>query len=425
MTVASSVALPNNTIPRVPSTIIEHTINNNLQQIKNTTQNQELEAFASYCRIFYLSSLTTAAGNKPDDNNSTSALHGNNIRHEVLTPGDDHCDDKHNNNVDKIEEARVVLQVLDDLCSGQQEKPHVVDVRYQHAVETCNLCSFGYNADECCSITRMGMLECYIRIRDRERSAAHRIQMRERQIALSDLLLVTTNARTGLTCLLSTISTSSSEAAAEEVCRNEKATSITDENRDAPKNKYPLTHRETIQSVTRAIREFVAAYQANIGAHPLIAGIQKLLEQQIKNDQFLLCWTISGFTLTENCKGGGNSDATGMQYMKDAVRVLLLFLDLVEYSDVARDDVEKDMDKSGSSSLAVVEEVVMRLQMKDGISNDTLKHLLSVLPDPRKLDARPTGLVSDSSVIRINSGGEMDQPAVTFLSWCLDVCVIS
>mmetsp|Transcript_8582 Transcript_8582/g.12680 ORF Transcript_8582/g.12680 Transcript_8582/m.12680 type:complete len:372 (-) Transcript_8582:50-1165(-) len=371
MTVAGKVV--SSSIPAVPSTIniMEHTTNNQQKQEENHHA-QHLEAFASYCRIFYLSSLRSTDA----DDASVS-----------------------------MDEARAVLQVFDDLCSGQHQASTInntgvdVNVRYQDAICKCNLMSCSNTSDS----DGAWMME-YIRIRDRERSAAHKIQMLERQSMLSNFLAET--------------STSAVREQEQQQQPQQQQNALEE------MNKLPeltMTSRETIRTVTRAIREFVASYQANIGAHPLIAGIKTVLERQIINEQYRLRWTINGCTLTENCQSGG--DSGDMRYMKESVQILRLFLDLVDYNEVASDDVEKDIVRDDSGGLAV-DEVVMCFQMKDGISNDTLKHLLSVLPDQRKLDARPTGSLATSNVPRTNSGGEMDEP-ITFLSWCFDNCVIS
>lgn len=339
--------------------ISEPGLNDDATQFKQPVEDKYLQSFASSCRIYYRSSLASSQNQMSTCTRSSEAS-------TEIAFGDVSCSKNLTLDRNSVESAKVVLAAFDAYCAGEEIS---IDAKFQHAVVSAGLIHLSAmnNADP------EVMME-YMKIRDRERKEAHRIQMIERQIEFCE-----------------TLSSILSQASGKDY-----------------NNGLYLTKQDEIQDTLASIRHFVNKRKGNVGSHPILAGIVAIFEYQLKQNNICMQWTIDSSTFTENCFG--SSDC----YTEDCL-VLLRKIFIIKTDNLMSGIGGKlSGDQVDGSS-------ILLLSLKPGISNNTISRLIRSLPSQQELDARPTGTIQKSSIPRINAGGLKDEK-MSIMDWLIDTC---
>ncbi|KAL3785247.1 hypothetical protein HJC23_002702 [Cyclotella cryptica] len=194
-----------------------------------------------------------------------------------------------------------------------------------------------------------------------------------------------------------------------------------------------------IKLVISTMEEFVRKYSPNIGSHSFLAGLHRFIQLQLhpsdkskssSDPAYVVQWNFLGSVLTEACHSHGKSDTQA--YARDATKVLFSFLTWIKTKDVEIGDFSLLNDNLDDSlhPLVDIKEILLSFQINKYVSNATLRRILSVLPNPKVLDARATGSVEVIDIesasnkskgimqaSRMNADGHMDEAWPWFPSW--------
>ncbi|KAL7445182.1 hypothetical protein ACHAXH_009744 [Discostella pseudostelligera] len=232
------------------------------------------------------------------------------------------------------------------------------------------------------------LLQHYTQLRDAMRRRAHRTAMLHRQNSLFDLL-------------------------------SESSTSSASDNSTTSLPR--MTEVNNMQHTLSIIRKFVCKYRSNIGSHSFLSGLHRIVSLQLtpkgSNDPcYIVRWKFNGSVLTEACRSNNcgktnlkdqddADDDDDLVYAHDAIEVLSSFLirindDIdIESGEIRSIVTRMDDDDDGmvlhesTTNDASIPEPILSFEIDKYISNNNLQRILAILPDPKCLDARATGLV--------------------------------
>eukprot|EP00581_Thalassiosira_minuscula_P017890 CAMPEP_0183726826 /NCGR_PEP_ID=MMETSP0737-20130205/24288_1 /TAXON_ID=385413 /ORGANISM="Thalassiosira miniscula, Strain CCMP1093" /LENGTH=394 /DNA_ID=CAMNT_0025958293 /DNA_START=25 /DNA_END=1206 /DNA_ORIENTATION=+ len=374
---------------------------------------ERLHQFARHCQAFYDSSLILHP--------SSSSL--SSIQEEKK------ADEKPIEKKKKDADGKVVLETLHRISAirsitvGTQQFPHTQEqnalhestLRQEHALIVerhrdllldCGLLDMdrfiepppGANENK-----QSTLLEKYIQTRDVMRRRAHKISMAHRQNSFLEILSESENM-----------------------------------DGDASHPSEPsMTRVANVQNSLSIIQNFVRKYQTNIGSHPFLAGLYRIVDMQLnpksgsrrssKHPSYIVRWKFRGSVLTEACRSCHNeNDDDELAYAREAIQVLFSFLVWVKDVDVEgggfiipidEDELELDQilfapEKGGNSISKQREEPTLSFEVDKDISNANLRRILAVLPNLKRLDARATGSVQelDTSSSDPKMGGSIPHP---------------
>lgn len=390
------------------------------------------ETFARHCRAFYDSSLLLRRSSY-----SSSSMHEEKKTDENTTDAND--------SYKQAAAGKVVLETLDRIsiiCStaitdSTQHPPHrqkekvqesVASLRQEHSfiiechhdlLLECGLLvvdqfvDSSFKQNDC-------LLQKYVQIRDDVRRRAHKAAMLHRQMSFVELL-------------------------------HESIKNVTDLSESS---KPRLAQLKNVEHTLSTIQAFVGKYETNIGSHSFLAGLYRIVHLQInskagmqrgvKHPSHIVRWKFCASVLTEACRPchvkDNEDDDDELAYAREAIQVLLSFLiwirdvDLegggliisVEGNDSEFDPVIFSSHQSNNSTLKEKSESIISFEVDKFVSNQTLRRILAVLPNPRHLDARATGSVVEvdpsNTVSRKNIGGHDDEQRPWFAR--LETCVL-
>mmetsp|Transcript_2725 Transcript_2725/g.4179 ORF Transcript_2725/g.4179 Transcript_2725/m.4179 type:complete len:365 (+) Transcript_2725:1142-2236(+) len=281
--------------------------------------------------------------------------------------------------------------------------------------QVIHLCHCGMGNDTFPSrlVLEPRLREAYINVRDSERRRAHKIAMFQRHGTLSSIVM---NAEESLQDKNRSITNGGKN-------NNTAVTSmaIDDDDDDERKIAKPLlTQREEIQNVRDIVKTFVNKHQKNLGVHPFLAGLAKLLEMQLQNsskETSIARWTFRQVVLSEAIRGND-------EYIHDAVNMLLSFLVRVK-SEEEEHDLEASIpmitaDNGTEEDIPDVVEKTMSWEIDVSFSNYQMQRILNLLPRKGDLHARPTGTIEvmEGEKRRTNIDGKLDDSEYYNLSWC-------
>ena len=370
-------------------------------------EDDELRNFARHCRTFYLSSLSPASSLHTQS--SSSSLD------EDAAIADNTYDDL----AQMANDGKIVLEAFDRICAiGAINNGHtaaqevsLTNLKNEHelcAKRHCDLlkgCGL-LDIDHFTTLNNAAtLLQKYTKVRDATRRQAHKLAMTHRQNSFFELL-----SHAEQNCV--TYSVESCALSTEETCSNRTTTTTVD----------------GIKAIMSSIDEFVTKYQTRIGCHSFLAGLHKFIHLQLtpssgnnrsNNPSYVVRWTFSGSVLTEACLPAG-ADGDELSYAREALKVLFMFMILSK-----SDDIE-----GGSQGDA--SEPMVSFEIHKHVSNNTLRRILNVLPNPKDLDARATGSLNvltssekDTVALRENIDGHLDEHWSLFQSnFLIDYCTI-
>lgn len=221
--------------------------------------------------------------------------------------------------------------------------------------------------------------------------------------------------------------------------------------------KPRMSRMHSIQNTIETIKKFVCNFQSNIGSHPFLAGLHRVVELQLvpkpdgknsSNDpSYVVCWRFRGSVLMEASRSCHDQDSNNMDddmaYARDAIKVIFSFLIWI-----------KDVDVEGGSYIIPIDEINLGLndhtshqtyskqpepflsfEIDKHISNSTLRRIPLALPDPKYLDARATGSVevldatsndNKASFNRVVQRQNIDGQEDEHLAWCarMEFCTV-
>ena len=351
-----------------------------------TSEELSLHRFGQHCRWFYDSSLVL----RPSSSSSLASMHD-----------EKKADDMSNGaNTKKYQnDGKIVIEALDRIIairsinvsilqqtSIMNELQNSIDsLRHEHALVAehhratladCGLLDIDRIIEPVCAShdcadqhdkESSSLLQKYTQMRDATRQRAHKISMLHRQNSLFELLLETD---------------------------------------DPAKPRMNLIHN--IQHTLSTIKTFVRNYQSNIGSHPFLAGLHRIVELQLmpkpdgkrisKDPSYIVRWRFRGSVLMEacrSCRGQDDNDQNDeLAYARDAIEVIFSFLIWIQDIDVEGGSYIIPVDELNfNSTYNEKSEPFLSFEIDKHISNATLRRILSVLPDPKFLDARATGSV--------------------------------
>eukprot|EP00584_Thalassiosira_punctigera_P018576 CAMPEP_0172554902 /NCGR_PEP_ID=MMETSP1067-20121228/56935_1 /TAXON_ID=265564 ORGANISM="Thalassiosira punctigera, Strain Tpunct2005C2" /NCGR_SAMPLE_ID=MMETSP1067 /ASSEMBLY_ACC=CAM_ASM_000444 /LENGTH=401 /DNA_ID=CAMNT_0013343367 /DNA_START=190 /DNA_END=1392 /DNA_ORIENTATION=- len=360
-----------------------------------------LQRFGQLCRAFYESSLLLHTSSSslssiqeekkmdriPYDNEMKKKEADGKIVIETLNRISVIC-----SIIVNVEHQHSISSLQESLSSLRHEHTLVVE-RHHDLLMECGLldadrfmessCSQNYGEEGC-------SLQKYFHVRDAMRRRAHKVSMLHRRNSFFELLSES-----------SAIMTNPSESF-----------------------QSRLTQRKNVQDTLSTIQNFVNKYQSNIGSHPFLAGLQRIVDLQLtpksnhrrssKDPSYVVRWKFHGSVLTEACRSccgqdNGNGDDE-LAYAREAIQVMFSFLIWVKDIDVEGGDLvvpvienEIGLDMMSLSSCQndnLQEEPILSFEIDKYISNANLRRILLVLPNPKCLDARATGSVAVLDTIR-------------------------
>lgn len=385
-------------------------------------RHEEIQKFGLHCQSFYHSSLLMS-------NFSTFLDQDKNVGYAML--GDSVQDIE-----EKVSRGRIVVEALDRIGAMHAilQNIHVLSSAEIRDTAEKSLAKLRQAHDMAAECHRDLFKECglldidklvqpersplfgsqgvtgdyhrYIQMRDAIRRRSHKFAMLQRRSTLFQLLSECEKAQSY-----------------DESMSYERALSFTKTNH--------------IKLVISTLEDFVRKYRSNIGSHSLLAGLHRVILLQLhpsdkaqssSDPSYVVQWNFLGSVLTEACHSNGNGDTQA--YARDATKVLFSFLSWIKTNDVERGDVSilngDYFDDSLHPSLDD-EEFLLSFQINKYLSNANLRRILSVLPNPKVLDARATGSVevldvkstSNKGIVqatRINADGHLDETWPWFLS---------
>ena len=355
--------------------------------------------FGHYCLMFYSSSLIL--------NSSTSSL--NNEEKKANTSNDKKKKDQ--------AVGKILIETLDRINAihsmQQQQQQHsdaitssianlkqehtIISKQYHEILLECGLLDINQFIESSSSGIRYNdtpsLLQRYNQMRDSMRQRAHQISSLHRQNSLFELL--------------SSTSSSFSSSLEEE---------------DKPR----LTQIENIQHTISLIQKFVNKYKANTGSHSFIAGLYKFIDLQINpkpdskrlDPEYIVRCNFNGSVLTESCRScigkHNENESDELAYAREAIGVLFSFLiwikdDIDLEGGVVNMMMMKPIDIQDLGQLETMDssstyntEPMLSFEVDKNVSNYTLKRILSVLPNPKRLDARATGSLEVVSSVNLS-----------------------
>jgi len=234
--------------------------------------------------------------------------------------------------------------------------------------------------------------EQYTQIRDALRRKSHKMAMLQRQSSLYQLLSDHKNSKSSYEMTNST--------------------------------QY-LTRQKHVKHAVSTTEHFVRKYKGNIGSHSFLAGLYRLIHNQLhpKTKTDIVQWNFTGSVLTEACHMNNEGDSEA--YARDATQVLFSFLVWIKDADVEV-ATNFDFDSDSNALNQDIQEPILSFQINKFISNSNLRRILAVLPNPKHLDARSTGSVEvfdgrciDKVQARMNIGGHLDE---AWPAWWQELC---
>jgi len=183
--------------------------------------------------------------------------------------------------------------------------------------------------------------------------------------------------------------------------------------------EFDVTTQKYLANVRYSVQKFVGQYKNNIGSHSLLAGIGKIIKEQIEMDDRICFWSFNSSVISESCFGNLQNQ-NRESYMVDAVSVLTSFLIYNPDHDLEAND-EPDTEE------------FVTFHVHPMISNSFLKYILAEIPS--SLDAKPTGLfhaeksssdeIGSHDMIRTNLAGQFDESMyLSILQWTNSFCEI-
>jgi len=360
----------------------------------NTIDNDEekrcaryIESFGGYCNKFYHSSLSLTS--KKDHDPTV-----------IISSDSKSCD------TEALNTAKVVLEVF-DYClllrereDFEQKLLHKSEVKKKlPALLSCGLISLRDETTETYYFPEIpnNLLLKYVEMRDSQRRKSHLANMRARKKILMDFIErgEEINSRSGI-----------KEGEASETSDNALA--------------LKATRRSHLKSIRKTLRGFVSKYKNDIGAHPFLAGVRKIFETQLcQENSRVLLWIFNEAVLSDTVST--SNESTSEQYIKDSVEFLLSFMVRLKDGEDGISDVEtgdlvdipgrnnqsnsSSPDKHDSFLIFYIDPVISDLNLK-------------ILKDefPKSFDAKPTGRfttangkVGGKELVRSNVNGELDE----------------
>jgi len=386
--------------PRGVRSAVDKSLKNQASRQNDDFQEDELERFGRHCQSFYNSSLVITG----DSSSSLTSLDKN---YGYIMSSSNEYDHG-------VSRGKIVMEALDRIgamravvesCHSSNpteevqesfdrlRKEHELTVkRHGNVLDECGLRDIHRFVDLHLgsSITNnSGCYERYIQKRDEIRRASHKSAMLQRQESLHQLL---------------------ADHERESSSRNYETT-----NPNLDDSNQPLTQLHHVKHAMTTIKDFDNKYKQNIGSHPFLAGLHRFIHEQLhtKSKNTTVQWNFRGSVLTEACHTNNNESDTTEAYARDATKVLFSFLTWVKCSDVEGGCMEHDnlaLNERNQASLLNDTEPMLSFRVNKYLSDNNLRRILSVLPDPNRLDARPTGSLEIVSYRdRINVDGHLDE----------------
>mmetsp|Transcript_7971 Transcript_7971/g.17978 ORF Transcript_7971/g.17978 Transcript_7971/m.17978 type:complete len:414 (+) Transcript_7971:182-1423(+) len=359
-----------------------------------------LHKFGQHCRSFYDSSLilrpsSSSLSSIQEEKKSDENPIGVNDKKKKAADGKvvletlDRLSAIHAAAVSTRQQQNINNALQNSIASLRQEHTLVVE-RHHDVLEECGLLdidrfleSSSPNDDHDSQNEDVAshLLKKYTQIRDAMRRRAHKISMLHRQNSLFELL---------------------------------------SEYSSMP-SKPCMTQLKNAQHNISNIQKFVDKYQSNIGSHPFLAGLYRIVDMQLnpstsskrscKDPSYIVRWKFRGSVLTEACRSCHSKESENVDdelaYAREAIQVLFSFLiwikDIdveggglvipIEENDLGLDQILHSSNQSNNSTHKEQPEPFLLLEIDKYISNANLRRILAVLPDPKRLDARATGSV--------------------------------
>ena len=185
-----------------------------------------------------------------------------------------------------------------------------------------------------------------------------------------------------------------------------------------------LTQIEYIQHTISIIQKFVSKYKGNVGSHSFLAGLYKFIDLQINpkpdskrfDPAYIVRWNFNGSVLTESCRSctgkHNENESDDLAYAREAIEVLFSFLiwikDDIDLEGGVVNTMMKPIDVQDLGHLEIMDsstynkEPMLSFEVDKNVSNYTMKRILSVLPNPKRLDARATGSLEVVSSVNLS-----------------------
>lgn len=362
-------------------------------------EEDQLRNFARHCHAFYLSSLSPASSSSSSSSLDEEAAIANNT-----------CND-----LDQITtNGKIVLEAFDRICAivaindalTAVQEGSLTNLKNEHdlcAQRNCDLlkeCGL-LEIDQFTTLNNAAILiQKYTEVRDASRREAHKSAMTHRHNSFFELL-----SRAEQDCD-TTYSVEACNFSTEETSSN-RTTTV-----------------DGIKAIISSIDMFVTKYQLRIGSHSFLAGLHKFIQLQLtptsgiktsnSDPSYVVQWTFCGSVLTEACLPTG-ADKDELSYAREALKILFMFM-----------IISKTVDIEGGSQGDAAEPMVS-FEIHKHVSNATLRRILNVLPNPKDLDARPTGTlkVLTNVALRENVDGHLDEHWSLFQSnFLTDYCTV-
>jgi hypothetical protein len=353
-----------------------------------TSEELSLQMFGQHCRWFYDSSLVL----RPTSSSSLASMHDEKKADDMSIRANTNKNHKDGKIViealDRIIAIRSIVVSIQQQTSIMNELQNSIDIlRTEHALiaerhhETLAKCGV-LDLDHIIEEESSSLLQKYTQMRDATRRRAHKISMLHRQNSLFELLL-------------------------ESIPHDEPV-------------KPRMNQMHNIQHTLSTIKKFVRNYQSNIGSHPFLAGLHRIVDLQLipkpdgkrssKDSSYIVRWRFHGSVLMEACRSCHGKDENDqnddLAYARDAIEVIFSFLIWIKDIDVESrngpdsfrpelaDEINLGLDvQSFNSTYNEKSEPFLSFEIDKHISNATLRRIHSVLPNPKFLDARATGSV--------------------------------
>lgn len=292
-----------------------------------------------------------------------------------------------------------VVEALEKSIENLRQEHASVADGHHDLLSECGLLDITLFTDPSSADEATRLLEQYTRVRDAMRRRAHKISMLHRQNSLYGLL--------------SESSTTDDERSASTVPR--------------------LTQVKHVQNTLSIIQKFVSKYESNIGSHSFLAGLHRIVNLQLNptsrnkhsssNPAYIVRWKFRGSVLTEACRSchGKNNENENdeLAYAREAIGILFSFLtsikDIdveegeflvpVEETDLRLDEILNSSHAGEASTADERSEPFLSFEVDKHLSNANLRHILAVLPNPKRLDARATGTVETIECSSASDGG--------------------
>lgn len=344
----------------------------------NSNHSDKLDQFSSHCRLYYQTSLSFHDSEMT--NEQKSAIQASKC-----------CLDALEHQIANAHEESLSLEYREFLNSKEvkEHSNHLAECGLHITLPSEEDSSEDEEAPKPIlkhSLSHQELVE-YSKIRDKERRNAHALQMEERRKYLDELIKKTFRK--------------SKIEASDPNDSNILVTSLITES-----SLNSLNSREFLNQARSKIGSFSSKYKINVGTHSFFAGIKKLIEKQMENNDNCILWTFNSSTLSEvnhSCIGPTEKH-NGETYMDEAVELLSLFL--VSYHD---ESLRKEIDEN---------EPMYSFYIQPSISNSFLSYILGSFPSSHELHAKGTGtfkVLDDGIIQRSNANGTNDESIYFFM----------